>query len=83
MPALSIVDRIQYFALAPGPAAGSEAVGTVEELGHGTSGRLSEGQRVVSADWGNASWQQYVAVKEEFLVSATSRLRLSSCPCIF
>ncbi len=55
----------------------------MEELGPGTSGRLSKGQRVVSADWGNASWQQYVAVKEEFLVSATSRLRRSSSPCIF
>lgn len=55
-------------------AAGSEAVGTVEELGPGTSGRLSKGQRVVSADWGLASWQQYVAVKEDFLVNVTLRL---------
>ena len=43
--------------------AGSEGVGKVEELGPGTSGRLSPGQRVVSADWGLASWQQHIVIR--------------------
>jgi NADPH:quinone reductase-like Zn-dependent oxidoreductase len=47
---------------------GSEGVGVVEELGPGTSGRLAKGQRVVSADWGLASWQEYAAIDEKFLV---------------
>ncbi len=45
-------------------------MGKVEELGPGTSGRLQKGQRVVSADWGLASWQQYIVVNEECLVSS-------------
>lgn len=47
---------------------GSEGLGIVEELGPGTTNRLKVQQRVVSANWGQASWQQYVAVNEEFLV---------------
>mmetsp|Transcript_1051 Transcript_1051/g.3213 ORF Transcript_1051/g.3213 Transcript_1051/m.3213 type:complete len:338 (+) Transcript_1051:236-1249(+) len=47
---------------------GSEGVGKVEELGPGTTGRLSKGQRVVAADWGKASWQQYIIIKEDDLV---------------
>jgi len=43
----------------------------VDELGPGTSGRLSKGQRVVSADWGLASWQEYAAVDEKLLVSCS------------
>ena len=52
----------------------------MEELGPGASGRLSKGQRVVSADWGLASWQQYIAVKEDLLVGAAARLHALSCP---
>ena len=49
-------------------SAGAEAVGVVEELGPGTSGRLSKGQRVVAADWGQVTYQEYVAVEEKNLV---------------
>jgi len=48
---------------------GSEGVGVVEELGPGTSGRLAKGQRVVAANWGLTSWQEYAAVDEKFLVA--------------
>lgn len=44
-------------------------MGVIEELGPGTTSRLSIKQRDVSANWGLASWQQYVAVKEEYLVA--------------
>lgn len=40
----------------------------VEELGPGTTGRLSKGQRVVAADWGQVTYQEYVAVEEKNLV---------------
>jgi NADPH:quinone reductase-like Zn-dependent oxidoreductase len=43
-------------------------VGVVEELGAGTSGRLSRGQRVVAANWGQAAYQEYVAIDEKDLV---------------
>lgn len=43
-------------------------MGVVEELGPGTSGRLSKGQRVVAADWGQVTYQEYVAVDEKNLV---------------
>jgi NADPH:quinone reductase-like Zn-dependent oxidoreductase len=48
---------------------GAEAVGVVEELGPGTSGRLSRGQRVVAADWGQVTYQEYVAVDEKNLAA--------------
>ena len=48
--------------------AGAEAVGVVEELGPGTSKRLTKGQRVVAADWGQVTYQEYVAVDEKNLV---------------
>lgn len=43
-------------------------MGIVEELGPGTSGRLSKGQRVVAGDWGLTSWQEYAAIEEKYLV---------------
>jgi NADPH:quinone reductase-like Zn-dependent oxidoreductase len=43
----------------------------VEVLGPGTSGRLAMGQRVVAADWGEATYQEYVAVDEKHLVLCT------------
>lgn len=48
--------------------AGSEGVGVVEELGPGTTSRLSKGQRLVAGDWGLTSWQEYAAIDEKFLV---------------
>ena len=43
----------------------------VEALGPGTSGHLAKGQRVVAADWGEATYQEYVAVDEKHLVLCT------------
>lgn len=42
----------------------------VEQLGPSASGRLSVGQRVVSSDWGQACYQEYVVVDEDKLVGA-------------
>jgi hypothetical protein len=49
-------------------------VGTVAELGPGTSGKFSEGQRVVGAPFptvqgGGGTWQQYILAKEGDLVA--------------
>lgn len=46
-------------------------MGVVEELGAGTSGRLTRGQRVVAANWGQAAYQEYVAIDEKDLVPQT------------
>ena len=43
----------------------------VEALGPDTSGRLTKGQRVVAADWGEATYQEFVAVDEKHLVLCT------------
>ncbi len=49
-----------------------QGVGKVETNGPGAS-KYSEGQRVVGLPWpvmeGRGTWQQYVVVKEESLVS--------------
>jgi NADPH:quinone reductase-like Zn-dependent oxidoreductase len=58
---------------------GAEAVGVVEELGPGTSGRLTKGQRVVAADWGQVTYQEYVAVDEKHLVLTSSKTSTSLC----
>ena len=55
----------------------------VEELGPGTTGRLSKGQRVVAADWGQVTYQEYVAVEEKNLVRcALACVALTRCAAV-
>ena len=58
-------------------------MGVVEELGPGTSGRLTKGQRVVAADWGQVTYQEYVAVDEKNLVHFLSFHLLGASACAF